>query len=119
MKVTSTLNIENDHIGLYPRKSDVVNENVIPLIYILTIPEGNERIIISNKHPLAAPIKKQIMDGSPGGNWQYCVAKKGSSMFIIGSINKSKGGRLLFFTSNYSIPISTDNNTNIIDHISF
>ncbi len=118
-KVISKLNIENDHIGLYPRKGEAKNDHERPLLYILTIPEGSGTLNISSEHPLTASVKKQIMNGAPGGSWRYLVVKKGSLMFILGSINKSKGNRLLFFPSNYSIPVSVDSNYKLLDHISF
>lgn len=116
-KVISTLTTQHDHIGLYPRKGEARNKHETPLHYILTIPEGNGVINVSNEHPLTAPIKKQIVNGAPGGSWRYIVMKKESSMFILGSINMSKGNRLFFFPSNYNISIG--DHSKLLDHISF
>lgn len=65
MKKTDTLKIEDDHIGLYPRKGNASNDSEIPLVYILSVPEGSGILNISNDHPLSAPIKKQLNDGHP------------------------------------------------------
>ncbi len=113
------LKFRSDHIGLYPRKGEASKESDRPLIYILTIPEEKGDLAIPNDHPLSAPIKKQLSDGSPGGSWRYIVAKKGESMFVFGSINKSIGNRLLFFPSNYHISPFHNEKPKLLDHISF
>ncbi len=117
--IMKKVNIESDHIGLYPRKGEAKKKNYRPMIYIVTIPEGNDELIISEEHPLAAPIRKQLSDGSPGGSWRYLVAKKEELLNIIGSINISVGDRLIFFPSNYNITIKVNGKNKLLDHISF
>ncbi len=118
MDILSNLTIEPDHIGLYPRKGDAEKDSHIALLYILTIPEGDGTFSISTDHPLTAPIKKQLNDGSPGGNWRYLVAKKNNTHFIFGALTVSAGNRLLFFPSNYNVHVSVKNETKHLDHIS-
>jgi hypothetical protein len=116
--IVSNLAIEPDHIGLYPRKGNADIEGHVPLLYILTIPEGEGTFSISTDHPLTAPIRKQLKDGSPGGNWRYLAEKKGDSHFIFGALTLSTGNRLLFFPSNYDVHVSIRNETKKLDHIS-
>ena len=118
MDITKQPEIMSDHIDLYPRKGDAEKEGHTPLLYILTIPEGVGTFDISTEHPLTAPIKKQLMDGSPGGNWRYLAAKKDNAHFIFGSLTVSAGKRLLFFPSNYDVHVSVEGETKNLDHIS-
>jgi len=118
MNITNQPKAELDHIGLYPRKGSAKDEDNIPLIYILTIPEGEGNLNISTEHPLTAPIIKQLIDGSPGGNWRYLAVKKNAAHYIFGELTVSAGGRLLFFPSNYNVHVSVEGEIRNLDHIS-
>ena len=118
MNIVNNLTIERDHIGLYPRTGDADKAHQIPLLYILTIPEGRGTLDISADHPLTAPIKKQLKDGSPGGSWRYIAAKKDDAHFIFGALTVSAGNRLLFFPSNYNVHVDIENSIKYLDHIS-
>lgn len=58
------------------------------------------------------------MMATPGGSWRYLVAKTNESLSIFGSINVSRGKRLLFFPSNYNVSGTVKNRHEFVDHIS-
>lgn len=97
-----------DHIGLYPAarppaptKTGGGNaDNIRPLVYQLTIAEGDGETHADLNHPLAAPLKHGASTGKPSsGPWHYvCVRHPdGNPPTVIGAMMNTVGNRLLFF----------------------
>ena len=90
-----------DHIGLYPAKPPVTGavEGVRPLVYILTIHEGQGELVADTNHPIARPMREPANGGAPGSPWQFVGIRHsdGSAPTLIGGLVLSLANKLLFF----------------------
>jgi hypothetical protein len=90
-----------DHIGLYPAKqtSSEDAKDTRPLVYILTIREGQGELAVDIDHPLARPIREPAVRGAPGTPWQYVGIRHSGevSPTVVGAFVRSLTGKLLFF----------------------
>ena len=102
-----TVDETNDHIGLYPanrppapeKTGGGIADDIVPLIYILTIGEGEGELHADLDHPLARPIKKAATTGKPAGPWHYLCVRHldGSPPTVLGALMLTVDERILFY----------------------
>ncbi len=90
-----------DHIGLYPAKPPHTGavDGVLPLVYILTIHEGRNELVVDTNHPIARPMRDPANGGAPGSPWQFVGIRHsdGSAPTLIGGLVLTLTKKLLFF----------------------